>query len=93
MQSDEETNMNGPFDDEGVAHESSQAIEEESMPLLTRSACEGGEGGDKGEEKGEEEGAAEGEKKEEEEELDAGAKVGKMPGGDFTIHILVQGAR
>jgi hypothetical protein len=75
------------------------------VPLLTRPKFEGGDaekpaedGGDKGGE-GEGEGddddgdgKAE-EKKEPEEELSAGEKVGNMPAGDYTIHILVQSAR
>ena len=56
---------------------------------MTRSAVEGGEGED-GEEK--EEGGEDG-AKEEEEEASAGAKVGSMKAGDYTVHILVQNAR
>lgn len=71
-----------------------QQLEEESAPLLTCTEREGGEGEEKEDEKGEGEEGAEGENKEEpEEELSAGAKVGNMPAGDYTIHILVQNAR
>jgi hypothetical protein len=92
MQSEEDNNEFDPFEGADVADESSQVVEEESLPLLTRSRCEGGEPAEKGEGEGGEEGEA-GEKKEEEEELEAGAKVGNMPAGDYTIHILVQNAR
>jgi len=92
MQSEEDNNEFDPFEGADVADESSQVRDEESLPLLTRSRYEGGEPAEKGEGEGGEEGEA-GEKKEEEEELEAGAKVGKMPAGDYTIHILVQNAR
>ena len=69
------------------------------VPLMTTSrmttAMEGGEGDGDGGGEGDKEAKEEGgeENKEEEADVAAGAKVGNMKAGDYTIHILVQNAR
>ena len=64
---------------------------------MTRSRLEGGDGEEDGGGDGDDEEKKEGEegeaKEEEQEESSAGAKVGSMKAGDYTVHILVQNAR
>ena len=63
--------------------------------MITRSEVEGGEGEEAAEaaDKKEEGDGGGAEKEEEVEEASAGAKVGSMKEGDYTVHILVQNAR